>query len=306
MDSTDKIWFNGKLVGWDDAKIHVLSHTLHYGSGAFEGIRFYDTAKGPAIFRLKEHIDRLFDSASVFRMPLKYSKEEIIDACIQVVRENSISSGYIRPIFFFGYGKMGLNPDGCPVDYVVAEWPWGAYLGDKAVKVKVSSYMRIHPRSTNASAKICGHYVNSILANIEAKEAGYDEALLLDYRGFAAEGPGENLFIIRDKIIYTPLLDVEHDSRKYGSILPGITRDAVIKVASGLGYKVVEKDISIEEVKQADEAFFTGTAAEVTAIGQIDDTEIASGPITSEIRKKFFDIVEGRNEEYSEWLTYVN
>ena len=215
MDEVDKIWMDGKLVPWKDAKVHVLTHTLHYGLGVFEGIRFYETPKGPAVFRLKEHVDRLFDGAEKSFMKVPFSKEEISKAILETIKVNGTKAGYIRPIFFYGYGKMGLDPHGAPVNCSIAIWPWGSYLGDEAVKVKTSSFMRIHPKTTHAECKICGHYVNSIFASCEAKAEGYQEALLLDYEGNIAEGPGENFFIVKDGKILTP---------KLGNILQGITR----------------------------------------------------------------------------------
>lgn len=299
MDKADKIWMDGALVDWDDAKIHVLSHTMHYGSGVFEGIRFYKTDRGPAIFRLREHIDRLFKSARVFHMKIVPSKEEICQACIDVVRVNRLESGYIRPIVFFGYGMLGLNPGVNPVQVSIAAWKWGKYLDSGAIRVKVSRFIRIHPRSTIANAKVIGHYVNSILASQEAKEADYNEALLLDYNGYVAEGPGENVFIVKDGILKTPPL---------GAILPGITRASVIQVATDLGYEVEEVPITLPEFRAADEAFFTGTAAEITAIHQLDEAIIGAGkigPVTAKIQKEFYDIVEGRNGRYHDWLTFV-
>ena len=300
METTEKIWMDGKIVNWNDAKIHILTHTLHYGGGAFEGIRFYKTDKGPAIFRLREHIDRLYKSAEPLTMKIPFSKEEMINAVRETVRVNKISAGYIRPICYFGYGKMGLNPTGAPVNCSVAVWPWGSYLGDEAVNVKISKYIRIHPKSTVADAKICGHYVNSILASIEAKEAGYDECILLDSSGNVCEGPGENLFIVKEGKLVTPPL---------GNVLPGITRASVIQIAKDNGIKVEEKQIKVSELKSADEAFFTGTAAEVTAINKIDGAKIGNGgigPITEKLKKIFMDAVHGRNKKYEKWLTYAN
>ncbi len=300
MEETKFIWMDGKLVPWKDAKVHVLVHTLHYGAGVFEGVRFYETDKGPAVFRLKEHIDRLFYSADTLKMKLPYSKGEFIEAVKGTIKKNNISSGYIRPICFFGYGKMGLNPKGAPVNCSIAVWPWGKYLGEAAVKIKTSKYCRIHPKSTHADAKICGHYVNSIFASIEVKDAGYDEALLLDYKGNIAEGPGENIFIVKDNKLITPPL---------GTILKGITRASVIQLAKDLGIKVEEKTLTLKEAYNADEAFFTGTAAEVTAIESIDDKKIgkkAPGPITIKLRDAFMDIVHGKTEKYKDWLAYVN
>ncbi|MBI4439787.1 branched-chain amino acid transaminase [Candidatus Woesearchaeota archaeon] len=299
MDKTDYIWFNGKLVKWEDAKIHVLVHALHYGSAVFEGIRFYKTDKGPAVFRLKEHTARLLKSAKVFNMKIPFTQQQLEEATLETIRKNKIGAGYIRPIAFFGYGKMGLNPEGAPVDVAIAVWPWGSYLGEEAVKVKVSKYMRIHPKSLISDAKVSGHYVNSILASLEAKESGYQECLLLDYTGNIAEGPGENFFMIKKGKLYTPPL---------GNILPGITRDSIIKIARDLGHDSEEKVISVKDAKSADECFYTGTAAEVTGIKQIDETVIGNGsigPITRKLKTAFLDVVQGRNKKYGSWLSYA-
>ncbi len=300
MDETEFIWMDGKLVPWKEAKVHVLTHTLHYGAGVFEGIRCYETGKGPAVFRLKEHIDRLYYSAGTLKMKIPYSKEEFIKAVKETIKVNKLKAGYIRPICFFGYGKMGLDPKGAPVNCSIAAWPWGKYLGEGAVKVKTSKYVRIHPKSTAADAKICGHYVNSIFASVEAKDAGYNEALLLDYKGDVSEGPGENLFIIKGGKLITP---------KLGTILKGITRASIMQLAKDQGISVEEKTVTLEDVYGADEAFFTGTAAEVTGIESLDDKKIgdkAPGPITTKLRDLFMDIVHGKNEKYKDWLDFVN
>ena len=300
MDETKYIWMDGKFVDWKDAKIHILTHTLHYGLGVFEGIRFYETPKGPAVFRLKDHTRRLFNGAKKAYMDVPYTEEQINKAIVETIRKNEVKAGYIRPIFFYGYGKMGLDPHGAPVNVSIAVWPWGSYLGEEAVKVKTSKFIRIHPESTYADCKICGHYVNSIFACLEAKEKGCHEALLLDYKGFVSEGPGENVFYIKDSKIYTPPL---------GNILPGITRDSVIQIAKDEGYEVVEKDTTLDELKNGDELWFTGTAAEVTSIKQLDDTIIGNGkvgPTTSKLRKIFLEAVHGKNKKYGKWLTYVN
>ncbi|MEK0337096.1 MAG: branched-chain amino acid transaminase [Nitrosopumilus sp.] len=300
MDETKYIWMDGKLVGWKDAKVHVLSHTLHYGLGVFEGIRFYETDKGPAVFRLQDHIKRLFDGAKCSFMKVPYTQEKINEAVLETIRKNEIKAGYIRPIIFYGYGKMGLDPHGASVNVAIAVWPWGAYLGDGAIKVKTSSFMRIHPKSTHAECKICGHYVNSIFASLEAKEKGYQEALLLDYEGYCAEGPGENLFIVKNGKLLTPEL---------GNILPGITRRSIIEIAKNEGIEVEETKLKLEEVYGADEAFFTGTAAEVTPIASLDDKKIgkqAPGPVTEKLKSLFLDIVKGKNEKYKDWLSYVD
>ncbi|MBU1946844.1 MAG: branched-chain amino acid transaminase [Nanoarchaeota archaeon] len=300
MEETEFIWMDGKLVPWKDAKVHILTHTLHYGLGVFEGIRFYKTDKGPAVFRLQDHTRRLFNGARKAFMELKYTEEEFNKAIVETIAKNKIDAGYIRPIFYYGYGKMGLDPHGAPVNASIAVWPWGAYLGDSAVKVKTSKFIRLHPDSTDAEIKVCGHYVNSIFASCEAKEAGYNEALLLDYKGNVAEGPGENFFIVKDGKLITP---------KFGNILQGITRRSVIEIAIDNGIEVDEKEITLKDVYEADEALFTGTAAEVTAIEFIDDKKIgkeAPGPITKKLKSIFMDAVHGKNEKYKSWLTYVN
>lgn len=299
METTKKIWLNGNMLDWDDAKTHVLTHALHYGSGVFEGVRFYDTLKGPAVFRLQEHTKRLFYSASAIGMELSFSEDEINQATLEVIRVNKIKSGYIRPICYYGYGKMGLNPKDAPVDVAIAVWPWGKYLDKDAVDVKTSKYIRIHPKSTVHDAKISGHYVNSILASIDAKKAGFDESLLLDYKGNVAEGPGENIFWVKDGKLFTVAK---------GNILPGITRDSLMKIARDEGIEVEEKFITLDEIKQADEIFFCGTAAEVTGVAKLDDTMIGDGgmgEMTRKLRDIYMGVVSGRNEKYSEWLSVV-
>jgi branched-chain amino acid aminotransferase len=299
MQTTETIWQNGEFVPWEDAKTHVLSHTLHYGGGAFEGIRFYKTSQGPAIFRLNDHVDRFFYSTTALSMSLPYSKEQVIAAIKEVVLTNKLESGYIRPLAFYGYGKMGVNPLGNPVDMVIACWPWGAYLPHESVDVKTSSYIRIHPDSTVVDAKLCGHYVNSILASMELQGTHYHEALLLDSNGYASEGVGENFFIVKDRVIYTPSL---------GTILSGITRDTVIKLAWALDLKVVETDIPLKDVYEADEAFFSGTAAEITAIRSINDRALGksdTGEITAILKKAYLDLVQGKNDAFMHYLTHV-
>ena len=299
MKEIKKIWFNGKIINWKKARIHILTHALHYGSGVFEGIRAYNTSRGPAVFRLKDHIKRFFYSASALEMKIPFSRKIIENAVLEIIKINKIKECYIRPIAFFGYGKMGLYPKGVPVDIAIIVWPWKAYLGEKPVKIKISKYIRIHPKSTVADAKICGHYVNSILASLEAKKAGFDEALFLDFEGFIAEGPGENIFIVKNGEIFTP---------KSGSILPGITRDSVFKIASNLGIKVKEKKISLDEAKDADEAFFAGTAAEISPIGKIDNSLIGNGKtgeITKKVKNAYEKIVHGEEKKYLRWLSFV-
>jgi len=299
MDETEFIWMDGKLVKWQDAKVHVLTHTLHYGLGVFEGVRFYETDKGPAVFRLKDHTKRLFNGAKEAMMEVPYTEQQINEATLETIRENNVKAGYIRPLIFYGYGKMGLDPHGAPVNVSIAVWPWGSYLGESAVQVKTSEFIRLHPKSTHAECKFCGHYVNSIFASCEAKEHGYQEAILLDYQGNIAEGPGENLFIIKNCIIYTPPL---------GNVLPGITRDSITTIAKDEGYAVEEKTLTKEDVYQADEAFFTGTAAEVTPIASLDGKKIGAvspGPITKKLKEVYMDAVHGKLEKYQDWLSYT-
>jgi branched-chain amino acid aminotransferase len=298
METTKFIWADGKMVPWEEAKIHVLTHSLHYGSAVFEGIRFYETEKGPAVFRLTEHLDRLYLSAEAMQMHIPFYKEELRRAILETVKANEIKSGYIRPIAFYGYGKMGLGVVGAPVNVAIAVWPWGAYLGDRPVKVRTASFIRLHPKSAVMAAKISGYYFNSIMASEEAKRAGADEALLLDWRGRIAEGPGENFFIVRKGKLFTP---------KLGGILPGITRDSIIKIARDNGIKVKEKNLRMCCVRRADEAFFTGSAAEVTPIASIDGRDIKSsnGEITKKLKEIYLRAVAGREDKYRQWLDYV-
>ncbi|MCK5282686.1 MAG: branched-chain amino acid transaminase [Nanoarchaeota archaeon] len=300
MKETKYIWMDGKLVPWKDAKVHVLCHSLHYGLGVFEGIRFYETDKGPAVFRLKDHIKRLFDGAKKTFMEVPFSEEEISQAVIETIAKNEIKEGYVRPIFFYGYGKMGLDPHGAPVNISIAVWPWDPFLGEDAIKVKTSSFIRLHPKSTRAECKISGHYVNSIFASCEAKAEGYREALLLDYNDNIAEGPGENIFIVRGGKLLTP---------KLGNILEGITRKSIIEIAKDEGIEVEETTLKQEDIYGAEESFFTGTAAEVSPIASLDKKPIGKevpGPITKKLKETFLDIVHDRNKKYEKWLTYVN
>lgn len=297
------IWFDGKLVPWREARIHVLTHSLHYGLSVFEGERAYKTNKGPAIFRLKEHTDRLFNSAHIYRMNMPYTREQIMDACCEVVRANKLDSCYIRPIAFYGSEKMGVSPKGAVTHVAIAAWPWGAYLGEeglqKGIRVKTSSYARHHVNVTMARAKFAATYANSILANTEAIQDGYDEALLLDVDGFVAEGAGENVFVIKDGCIYEP---------EIASALVGITRSTIISLAREMGLEVKSKRLTRDDIYIADECFFTGTAAEVTPVRELDNRTIGSGsrgPITEELQKRYFDVVYGRNEKYEHWLTRV-
>ena len=303
-DRDGKIWMDGQLIDWRDAKIHVLSHTLHYGCGAFEGVRAYDTVKGTAIFRLREHTERLFNSAKILRMKIPFSLDEVIEAQRAVVKANNLKSCYLRPLTWIGSEKLGVSPKGNKIHLMIAAWSWGAYLGEEGMKrgirVKTSSYTRHHVNITMTQAKAVSNYTNSILANMEATDDGYDEALLLDSAGFVSEGAGENLFVIKGGVVYTPDLSA--------GALNGITRNTVFNICQDLGLKLVEKRITRDEVYICDEAFFTGTAAEVTPIRELDRVQIGQGsrgPITEKIQSAFFDIVNGRNPKYAEWLTAV-
>lgn len=303
IKKTKKIWMDGKFVNWGDANVHILTHTLHYGLGVFEGIRCYETKSGPAIFRLREHVERLFNSAHIFMIDIPYSKKEIEDAIIETVKINKIKECYIRPIVYIGYGVMGLYPKGNPINVAISVWPWGAYLGDegleKGIRVKVSSFIRNHVNSQMSRGKVCGYYVNSQLAKKEAISCGYDEALLLDTEGYVSEGSGENIFIVRDRILKTTPLT---------SILEGITRKSIIKTANDEGIKIAEERFTRDELYIADEAFFTGTAAEITPIREVDGRTIGNGKpgeITKKLQSLFFDIVRGKNKKYESWLTRV-
>jgi branched-chain amino acid aminotransferase len=297
------IWYDGKLVPWRDANTHVLTHSLHYGLAVFEGVRAYNTVNGTAIFRLKEHTDRLFNSAHIYRMPMPWDKETLMEAQKEVVRANKLESCYLRPIAFFGSEKMGISPKGAKTHVAIAAWPWGAYLGadgmENGIRVKTSSYARHHVNVSMCRAKYSGTYANSILANMEATEQGYDEAMLLDVDGFVAEGAGENLFVIKDGQIYEP---------EIASALIGITRASVHALAKDLGYTIVSKRLTRDDIYIADEAFFTGTAAEVTPIRELDDRQIGEGkrgPITAKIQSLFFDVVNGKVPAHADWLSKV-
>lgn len=304
MDDRDgKIWLDGKWVEWRDAKVHVLTHTLHYGAGVFEGLRAYHTDQGPAIFKLSDHTDRLYRSAHILNMKIPFSKEEINQAHLDAISHNNLDSAYIRSMCFYGSEGMGLRADNLKVHVMVAAWEWGAYLGEesreKGIRIRTSSYTRNHVNSTMCKAKANGNYINSILALQEALSAGYDEALLLDHEGFVAEGSGENLFIVRNGVLYTP---------ETTSALEGITRETILTIAKEQGLEVVEKRITRDEVYVADEAFFTGSAAEVTPIREYDDRDIGAGtrgPITEKIQTLYFDYVHGRRADHAEWLARV-
>jgi len=297
------IWYDGKLVPWRDATTHVLTHSLHYGLAVFEGVRAYKTVDGTAIFRLKEHTDRLFNSAHIYRMPMPWDRATLMEAQREVVRANHLESCYLRPIAFYGSEKMGVSPRGAKTHVAIAAWPWGAYLGEEGmtlgIRVKTSSYTRHHVNVSMCRAKYSGTYANSILANTEAVEHGYDEALLLDVDGFVAEGAGENLFVVKDGQIYEP---------EIASALIGITRASVHALAKDLGYTVVAKRLTRDDLYIADEAFFTGTAAEVTPIRELDGRQIGEGrrgPITTKIQSLFFDVVNGKVPAHADWLTKV-
>jgi len=299
----EKVWMDGKMVDWEKAQVHVCIHALHYGSGVFEGIRAYKTDKGTAVFRLKEHIDRLFNSAKILKMEIPYTKEEIRQAIKDTIKVNKLKSGYIRPLIYRGFEQLGVNPLKCPVNCAIAVWEWGAYLGEEALKkgirTKISSYARSYINSTSQKAKICANYINSVFAKMEAIEAGVEEAILLDTQGYVTEGSGENIFWIRNGVIYTT---------PTATVLEGITRDSVIKIAQDMGYQVQEKYICRDELYISDEVFFSGTAAEVTPIREIDNYQIGKGkrgPITEKIQEKFFVIVNGKDTEYSNWLDYI-
>ena len=303
-DRDGKIWMDGQLVDWRDAKIHVLTHTLHYGCGVFEGVRAYNTVKGTSIFRLQEHTQRFFNSAKILRMKIPFSQEQFNEAQRLVVRENKLESCYLRPLAWIGSQKLGVSPKGNTIHLMVAAWTWGAYLGEdgmkRGIRVKTSSYTRHHVNITMTQAKTVSNYTNSILANMEATDEGYDEAMLLDASGFVSEGAGQNLFIVKRGVVYTPDLSA--------GALNGITRNTVFHIAKDLGLEIVQKRITRDEVYIADEAFFTGTAAEVTPIRELDRVQIGEGqrgPITEKIQTAFFDIVGGRNPKYAHWLTKV-
>jgi branched-chain amino acid aminotransferase len=297
-----KIWMNGKFVDWKDAKIHVLTHALHYGSGVFEGIRAYKTKDGPAVFRLTDHITRLEKSAKIYFMDVPYSVEELVSVTKELVKINELDSCYIRPIVYRGYGEMGLFPLNADVDVAIACWPWGTYLGDEGIKhgirAKISSYRRIDVNVLPPAAKACGNYINSILAKVEVVKGGYDEAILLNTHGYVTDGSGENIFIVKDGVLYTPSI--------HAGALEGITRDSIMTIANDLDYCVVEDNMVRSELYLAEEAFFTGTAAEVVPIREVDDRLIGEpGPITKALQAVYFDAIKGEREEYKDWLEYV-
>jgi branched-chain amino acid aminotransferase len=302
VNTADLIWMNGEFVAWEDAKVHVLTHAIHYGTGVFEGVRCYETEQGPAIFRHREHLERLRRSAELYYMDLPYSPDELREVTHELIARNGLRECYIRPVVYRGYGPMGLDPLDNPVECFIAVWEWGAYLGEdgkeKGVRAKFSSWRRISPESLMPQAKACGQYLNSVLAKIESRKAGYDEAILLDHKGVVCEGTGENVFVVRDGEIATP--------PPSASILDGINRRSVIEIARDLGYRLVERDIAREELALADEVFLTGTAAELTPVREIDDIDIGPpGEITRQVQRVFDDALHGRAERYREWLDVV-
>ena len=302
LTPTKKIWLDGEFVDWDKAQVHVLSHCMHYGSGVFEGIRAYETSRGAAVFRLTDHIVRLFDSAKVLMMDVPFSVEQLVEATKQTVAINDLNSCYIRLLVFLGYGEMGLNPLPCPVNVTIAAWPWGTYLGEeglaKGVRMKISSFQRHNPNSIPTQTKASGMYLNSSLAKVEAIKAGYDEAILLSPQGYVSECTGENLFVVKRGKILTPPISA--------GILEGITRDSIMTIARDLGYEVEEANLLRGDLYLADEAFLSGTAAEVVPIRSVDDREIGDpGPITRAIQDAYFATVRGENDRYKEWLEHV-
>lgn len=303
IEKTEKIWMDGSLVNWDEAKVHVLTHTLHYGSGVFEGIRAYPTDRGPAVFRLTDHMRRLHDSASLLMMDIPYSVEELVEATKETIRVNGVESCYIRPIAFLGYGEMGLNPLPSPVQVSIAVWPWGSYLGDEGVKngvrMKISTWRRMDPNINPVAAKGTGVYINSSLAKVEALKGGYDEAILLNMAGTVSEATGENVFVVKDGVLLTPPLSA--------GALEGLTRDTVMTIARDLGYEVREQTLLRTDLYLADEAFLCGTAAEIVPMRSVDDREIGEpGEVTRKIQESYFAIVHGQVEKYADWLEYAS
>jgi branched-chain amino acid aminotransferase len=305
ITEVEKIWMDGGLVDWHDAKIHVLSHAVHYGTGVFEGIRAYETPKGAAVWHLDEHLKRLFRSAKLYHMDLPYSREAITEATKEVIRANGLNACYVRPVAMRGYGEMGVNPLNAPVNVFIAVWPWGAYLGEDAleqgVRIKIASWRRNSQNSMPAAAKATGQYINSVLAKVESLKAGYDEAIMLNEAGFITDGSGENVFVVRDGVLTTPPTQA--------GCLDGITRGSVTTIARDLGYDVREENLVRTDLYNADEVFFTGTAAEITPIREVDDRVVGEGhrgPVTKELQGAFFSATKGETERYASWLTYVN
>lgn len=304
LQPTQKIWMNGSFAEWDEAKVHVLTHSLHYGTAVFEGIRCYKTPSGSAVFKLREHVDRLFNSAHILQMEMPFSREAVAEAILETIRVNKIDACYIRPLAYIGYGAMGVYPKENPIQVSIAVWPWGSYLGEDGLKngirVKISSFARPHINATMVRSKTSANYANSLLAKREALHDGYDEAILLDTDGYVAEGSGENVFTVRNGVIKTPPLT---------AILEGITRDTVMQLAAERGMRVVEERFTRDELYIADEAFFTGTAAEITPIREVDNRNIGAGkpgPVTKELQSSFFDVVQGKDSRHADWLTYVH
>ncbi len=291
-----KIWLNGKLINQEKAQISILTHALHYGSGVFEGIRFYQTDQGPAVFRLSEHVKRLFNSAKALDLKINFTEKEVKQAILELIKKNKLQEGYVRPIVFYDSGKMGLNPKGASVSLAIAAWSWGKYLGKESIKVKITKIIRLHPGSVFNQAKVCGYYVNSIFATLEARKQGFDEALLLDYQGNIAEGPGENIFFVKNNVLYTPELN---------NSLNGLTRQSIIKIAQDLGIKTIEKKIKPKEIEKFDEAFFTGTAVEICSIKKINQIVMKDNKITLKLKEAFEKIIKGKEKKYSQWLSQV-
>jgi branched-chain amino acid aminotransferase len=302
MQESEKIWMNGELVDWADARIHVAAHGLHYGTGVFEGIRCYATERGPAVFRLADHLKRLEDSARLIYMSLPYSVDELRSACFETLSVNGLEASYLRPIAYYGYGELGVHSGDNPVDVAIICFPWGAYLGEesqsKGITAMISSWRRVGPNTIPHAAKATGVYLNSMLATHEASRAGYQEAIMLTDEGYIADGPGETIFVVKDGTVFTPDLSS-------ASILPGITRDSVIQIAQDIGYSVVQKPLIRTDLYLADEVFMTGTAAEVTPVRAVDDHEIGVGPVTLEVQTAYKDTVEGRSERWAQWLDYA-
>lgn len=303
ISAVEKIWMNGELVAWEDAKVHVLSHALHYGTGVFEGVRCYETARGPAIFRLRDHLARMERSARIFMMDIPYSVDELVDVTHELVRLNDLRSCYVRPLAFRGYGEIGVNPRDNPVDVCIAVWPWGTYLGEEAltkgVRMTISSWRRHDPNAIPPQAKASGAYLNSVLAKLEAVDKGFDEGIMLNPQGYISEATGENLFIVRDGELLTPPLAA--------GPLPGITRDSVISIARDLGITVFERMLTRADLYLAEEMFCVGTAAEVTPVREVDGRVIGDpGPVTQALQQKYFQIVKGEDEKYTDWLDFVH
>lgn len=303
MEKSEKIWMDGKFVKWDEANVHILTHALHYGSAIFEGIKCYEAVKGPAIFRLKDHVERLFDSAKIFGIKIPYAKDEISQAIKETVKVNKLKNCYIRPIVYLGYGSMGLNPIGIPVKCSIAAWPWGAYLGEegmaKGIRLRTSSFNRHFVNSMMTKAKISGNYANSVLAKLEAAQEGFDEAVMLDTEGYVSECTGENIFIVKNnKIKTTPMT----------SILPGITRDTIMRIGIDMNHKVIEDRFTRDELYSADECFLTGTAAELTPVREVDNRAIGigkPGPVTKKLQETFMKTVKGQTKDYEHWVEYL-